>query len=354
MPALERLIALCPLDGSATGGVEALYQLIDAARRLGADAYLASPPFLEVGDVPDDYRRYDAPQLEYSAINSDDLVVIPEIWARKRRLTRNGKTAIWWLSIDNAFRPLDDSRRTRNRGLRILVDAAWRGLASLRISLSVRRFRKRTNIQHLFQSQYAADFWTRHGIEGRFLTDYISDTSSSNDPSSDFSDERHDSEDRPYLVAINPRKGIRYAGPLIELLRPQEIVVLKGMDRRAVGNALRSAQTYLDLGAHPGRDRIPREAALAGCVVIVAKRGSAENSIDIPIDDRFKVALPKENAAVIELRQLIEAVGHDFQDNQRLQDSYRDWIRAQQSAFYEEVRLLLTRNALTAIKVDPS
>jgi hypothetical protein len=185
------------------------------------------------------------------------------------------------------------------------------------------------------------------------LTDYISDTPSPDVPTSDFSDEHYGKEDRPYRIAINPRKGIRYARPLIDLLHSEEIIVLQGMDRRAVGNALRNAQTYVDLGAHPGRDRIPREAALAGCVVIVAKRGSAENSTDIPIDTHFKIVLPKEHESLTELKNLIESISRDFRENQRMQDSYRRWIRTQPSIFDAEVRLLLSRNSLIAGQVEP-
>jgi hypothetical protein len=46
---------------------------------------------------------------------------------------------------------------------------------------------------------------------------------------------------------------------------------------------------YIDFGNHPGRDRIPREAAAMGCVVITNRRGSAENDVDIPIPNFLKI-----------------------------------------------------------------
>ncbi len=40
----------------------------------------------------------------------------------------------------------------------------------------------------------------------------------------------------------------------------------------------------LDFGNHPGKDRLPREAAIPGCCIITGKCGSSGNNIDIIID----------------------------------------------------------------------
>ena len=66
-------------------------------------------------------------------------------------------------------------------------------------------------------------------------------------------------------------------------------VPIENMTPREVGELLASAKVYVDFGEHPGRDRIPREAALAGCVVITGTRGSAGNGIDIPIPSEYVI-----------------------------------------------------------------
>jgi len=46
---------------------------------------------------------------------------------------------------------------------------------------------------------------------------------------------------------------------------------------------LKKSIIYSDLGNHLGRDRIPREAALLGCVVVVMNNGTAKYKEDVPL-----------------------------------------------------------------------
>ena len=41
------------------------------------------------------------------------------------------------------------------------------------------------------------------------------------------------------------------------------------------GGLDRGPDRRVDLGHHPGKDRLPREAALAGCVTVVGRAGAA-------------------------------------------------------------------------------
>ena len=65
-------------------------------------------------------------------------------------------------------------------------------------------------------------------------------------------------------------------------------ILTKKNDENEIRNLLLKAKIYLDFGAHPGRDRLPREAVLSNCIVITGIKGSALNDIDIPIDKLFK------------------------------------------------------------------
>jgi hypothetical protein len=47
-------------------------------------------------------------------------------------------------------------------------------------------------------------------------------------------------------------------------------------------------KVYIDFGTHPGRDKIPREAVINGCCIIVGRRGSARFYEDIPINKEYK------------------------------------------------------------------
>ena len=49
------------------------------------------------------------------------------------------------------------------------------------------------------------------------------------------------------------------------------------------------AKVYIDFGPHPGKDRIPREAAVCGCCIITNREGSAEYSEDVGIPEEYKL-----------------------------------------------------------------
>ena len=48
------------------------------------------------------------------------------------------------------------------------------------------------------------------------------------------------------------------------------------------------AKIYIDFGPHPGMDRFPREAALAGCMIVTNTQGAAEYYADVPIPHKYK------------------------------------------------------------------
>lgn len=60
-------------------------------------------------------------------------------------------------------------------------------------------------------------------------------------------------------------------------MRPEQ--VMKTMDE---------SMMYIDFGNHPGKDRIPREAALRDCIILTSTNGSAHNELDVPIASEFK------------------------------------------------------------------
>lgn len=46
---------------------------------------------------------------------------------------------------------------------------------------------------------------------------------------------------------------------------------------------------YIDFGEHPGKDRIPREAAMRDLIVITGRDGAAVNDVDVSIPKKYKI-----------------------------------------------------------------
>lgn len=88
----------------------------------------------------------------------------------------------------------------------------------------------------------------------------------------------------------NPIKGYKYSKKIIKNLSKNKnikFIALKGMTVAEIREISKKAKVYIDFGHHPGKDRIPRETAILGCIVIVGKRGSARYKEDISINDEF-------------------------------------------------------------------
>ena len=112
------------------------------------------------------------------------------------------------------------------------------------------------------------------------------------------------------------------------------------MTSSEVEECLSEAKVYIDFGEHPGKDRIPREAAVCGCCVVTGRRGAAGNDVDVPIHPRYKFADRLENIpAILDcIRRLLAEYP------QRIADfaAYRASIRKEKALFEREVEVALT------------
>jgi len=287
-----KLVVVCP-GGAVTGGPEAMHQLVSTANmEEPGSAAILYWPFNKNHHTPLAYKCYDVAQVRRDDVPKSALVVLPEIWPEMAHTFPN-RCALWWLSVDNF-----GTHGQRN------ID---------RISL------------HLCQSEYAWQHVEPMG-ERMMLTDWVSI-------------ENHDTPRLPRVV-VNPAKD---AG----LLRPFqatvgcEVLELVGLSRYGVTSALRGSTVYVDFGHHPGRDRLPREAALAGCIVFTTRHGAANFHEDMPMPYWYKFKTLDE---VLEKVRLV--VGGKTTARQQ-QDKYRAWVLEQRMWFESEVRALLSR-------IDPS
>ena len=110
---------------------------------------------------------------------------------------------------------------------------------------------------------------------------------------------------------------------------------IENMTPDQVQALLAKSKVYIDFGYHPGKDRIPREAAISGCVVITGRRGAAGNDIDINIPDEFKFDDNKLNLE--EVIGKIHEVFDNFEAAHEKQADYRARILDDKNRFANEV-----------------
>lgn len=270
MPA-RRLQVVSPAY-SVTGGPESLHNLVRTANELGYPTEVVYHPFGRGAEVPLPYRKYRTP---VGPLRDEPgvLVVFPETLCMEALRLRHATAAIWWLSVNNFALIKYHTVRDKIRYLRS-------ALALKRPLLGVRGMK---GLLHISKSMYDRDYLARRGVHSHPLAGPISEFYLQHR-----APEGH--EHKRDLILYNPRKDPHIAPRLSERLPGHAFVPLVGLDEAALRQAYLSAKLYIDFGPHPGKERMPREAAASGCCVITGRRGSAANAFDVPIPGRFKIA----------------------------------------------------------------
>lgn len=285
-------VAICPA-GAVTGGPEALHQLVNVANEVHPrSAAICYMPDGKSHNVPAPYAKYNTPIVSMAEIPTESIVVIPELWPYMVR-SFSQPCALWWLSVDNFV-----------CGEPAVIDEY---------------------AYHLAQSAYA-----RHhisavlGKNAIMVTDYI-----------DESPVLVDIQQKHKRVAVNPAKGAHLIDEFCEMNPDIDVIRLEGMNKAQLLNELSHSLMYIDFGHHPGKDRLPREAALAGCIVAVNELGAASFDEDVPVDKQYKFTTIAEASNIA--RDVLSNYAHHL-NNQR---SYQYIVSQQKIIFSNEVRAFI-------------
>ena len=129
-----------------------------------------------------------------------------------------------------------------------------------------------------------------------------------------------------FIIIEDEQLASKRLRSLIEAIRPEyEFVALSKMSVQQIKNYYSTSKIFMDLGIHPGRERMPREAAVMGCILIVAKRGSTLNSFDVPISDSYKIDLSKNNSYE-NIGKLISKIFNNYDDHLKDFETYRKQV----------------------------
>jgi len=305
-------IAIATPIGFETGGPEALYQLCHTLRKFGQDAYLVPWEGTENNKPVEIYDLYDAP-IDVS-LASDTLLVIPEVVPEL--ILKNKKSLIWWLSVDNSpltsFSQRPDSSAL-NSGTILHSQKFWEKFDS-------------SDVTNFCQSFYAKNYLKKtFNKECNMLTDYINRENLA--PNSDSKKE---------LITFS-YKGSQHFDTFKAMLSEFNCVRISDMSKVQTMRALASSQIFIDLGHQPGRDRMPREAALQNALVMLNSAGAGANYQDAPLSTDFKFKVEDADKAVEKIKNTLRqpSVSNDSQQ------FYREWVESQQEVFEFEVWKLI-------------
>jgi hypothetical protein len=314
----RQVVILCPT--AITGGPEAIHQLSLSLNAIGVQAYI-----LHVGPAnsirisdrkiisqappnPALIAAYGAYGPQFSAevtLDEDTLLILPEGLAANHRKFAGCGVAIWWLSVDNFHRAYAKA------------DAEGELSAIL----------ARRELIHFHQSAYARDWLRGLGAESLYdLGDYTS-------PAFTVGPARTPS--RSPSVSYNAAKGSDLAQGFFDANPQFEALPLRGYSKAELRTIFQERLLYVDFGHFPGKDRMPREAAVSGGVVFVHRKGSAESYEDFPLPDFFKFSREDVDSGV--LAEKLEAVRADPQRCWAQQDGFRSFVLWEKAYFHDQV-----------------
>lgn len=256
-----------------------------------------------------------------------NIVIAPETFTNYLRPYNNVQKVLWWLSVDNYFLNYGENVESLKGKVLMFLRRIKRRYV---YKIDAYRYSELAKIKHhWFQSLYAEEFLgSKFGIKGNYVGDFLNKELL----------EPMNPQERKNIVLFNPKKGFEDTKKIIDYFKTDpelkniEFIPLVGFDKKGLRDIFNIAKIYIDFGYHPGKDRMPREACVNGCIVITNKKGSASNTIDVKIPSKYKFTkLDKENLSLI--GNLFLSIVNEFSSHQKDFEDYKNIIINEEKKF---------------------
>ena len=314
-----------------TGGLESLHLLCHTLRKKNIDAYMVyTVEEQQIGnqrwrvghpghgnvDVCPQWMDYISDNAKNEAYNIYDTIatkvieddpkntlIVPEIYLNALNNFNNITKAVWWLAS------------------RILPDGSYKHDEWFNFNIN-------REVYHLYNSKFAEHMLFSLNASRYFqLKTFVNENIISTNI---------DKED---IICYNPKKGIEFTNKIIKELPDYKFIPIKGMMPNEVTDALSKAKVYIDFGNHPGRERIPREAALCNCCVLLGFQGSAMFFEDTPILEKYKFEVTDDS--IPNIINMIKNIISDYNAYSKDFNLYRNILKNNKLQFNIDVENLL-------------
>lgn len=329
------IYVLCP-ENVVTGGTELAHQLVDYLRNNSKEAYLVyfEKKELKISDkqiIPENFQSYNIKNTSSIIDSEKNILVIPEAFLGWAYNLTNIQMIYWWMSVDNFYKNADIREYlffSKNVfDIAMLMGSRLKNRIKLFNGVFLKKIKaKQNNSLHVFQSVYAEQHLLKENIfEILPLSDYINTEFISTDSATT----------KENIVLYNPSKGLKFTKKIIAKLPKVTFVPLKGLTRSELNSYLKRAKLYIDFGEHPGKDRLPREAAINNCCVITGSRGSSRFFLDVPIYSKYK--FKNRNSEISSISKLILDILENYPEHIDNFSFYKKMILEEKSKFYLEI-----------------
>lgn len=328
---VKKIYVLCPTEVK-TGGTELLHQLVFSLNKIEKKAFITYISENNNVKICEGFEKYITEYKIKGEIedNEDNIVIIPERYSFLARSFKKCKKAIWWLSVDNYLIRHDFKFTLKYYGLKIALKVILRKISGKNVQLKYKELKQKIDI-HFVQSYYAYDFLKKIGICSYELTDYIND---------DYLNIKMNECKKENIIVYNPKKGYKYTKKIIKeykkIYNDANWIAIENMKNSEVKELLKKSKVYIDFGNFPGKDRIPREAALAFNCIISGKFGASKYNNDLSINEKYKFG--KINVKKV-CDCIHECIKHYEIENKNFEE-YRLKILQEKKNFEDEVKCL--------------
>jgi len=308
----------------ATGGTELLQQLCAQLQEFGCNAYMYYPEPYENSPVQQKFGSYGNPSVKYVEDVEKTILIVPETRIDMLYHFHKINKIIWWLSVDNYYGAFKETT--------CLFKKLYRKIKDIRNNEMFKQ------VFHLVQSEYAKKFLIEEKrIQYKniaYLSDYLNESFVESAYSGTITKEN--------IILYNPRKGYEFTKKIIEDVDEYQWLPLQNLTREQMIELLQRSKVYIDFGNHPGKDRIPREAAICGCCVITGKQGAANNNKDVPIGNKYK--FDDNIGSIAAIHQAISECIEKYDDAILDFQQYRNIICNERARFKSDVKRLFVKN----------
>lgn len=317
-----------------TGGPRSLHQLALTLQMKGLTSYVYYFDNAEAKEAI--YDDIDVPVANCIEDKKNNMIIVPEMYAEYLLEYKNVKKVIWWLSL--YFFKCNDlfwytKAAIKRKGYSMLVYPIALIYYYIRNNSNFKNKKTFKKIEdnfdlffHLYNCEYVKKYLAEKSVKneqmsylcGPLIKDYY----------------RVDRElcitKKRNIVAINPSKVDR---TILKLFKKGlkkmniELIEIKNMTTKEVKQTLLESKIYVDLGYFPGPERMPREAVSLYCNIVTTKIGAANNNVDVPIPEKYKVSIKRSNISSIV--KLVCKMIDDYEMNIPDFDKYRDKVYSQ-------------------------
>lgn len=333
----SKIYILCPAHHQ-TGGTELAHQLVDYLIGEKMDAfivYIDNNYKVINANIPAGFKKYTINKTVDVIDSFENIIVLPEVSFSFANQFNKTQFVFWWMSVDNFYTNSTFWEYFCFLGYYDAFKLIYSRFLDKKSIFNGFSFKKLANIKndklHVYQSTYAKNFLIQKKISDILpLSDYIN---------SIFFKENY-KQDKQDIILYNPAKGLEVTKKIMKLMPDYKFVPLVNLSRSELSDLFQKSKIYIDFGNHPGKDRLPREAALYNCCVIVGKNGAASFFEDISILEKYKFNRNEVNKIVAAIEETLL----NYDDVIEEFSFYRRRILSEKKMFHSEINDIFNIN----------